>query len=147
MKIIGIDPGASGGIALLDDEGAHAWKMPDTERDTQELFEQLAGPFGLAFAGIEKVHAMPGQGVTSMFNFGRNYGMLRGMLIANCIPFETVTPQKWQKEFSLRNSKWAKTKKKNKHKARAQELFPHIRVTHALADALLIAEFMRRIKK
>lgn len=146
MKFIGIDPGASGGIALLDDEGAQAWKMPDTEKDTQDLFEQLAGPFGIVTAAIEKVHAMPGQGVTSMFNFGRNYGMLRGLLIANLIPFETVAPQTWQKEFGLRNSKWTKTKKKNQHKARAQELFPHIKITHSLADALLIAEHLRREK-
>lgn len=142
---IGIDPGKSGGIAVLNNSLACAWKIPKTERDCQELFEELAATDG-CFAYIEKVHAMPGQGVTSMFNFGRNYGMLRAMLICNKIPFESVKPQAWQAPFGLKNSKWTKTEKKNQHKARAQELFPKITMTHALADALLIAEFARRTK-
>ncbi|MCH2612657.1 MAG: hypothetical protein MK006_16450 [Pirellulales bacterium] len=146
MRFVGIDPGKNGGVALLDNGNAHAWKMPETEKDTQDLFEELA--LGdKVFCLIEEVHAMPGQGVVSMFSFGRNYGMLRAMLVANYIPFETVTPQTWQREYGLTNRQWSKTVKKNHHKARAQELFPHIKMTHALADALLIAEYGRRNSK
>ena len=146
MRFVGIDPGKNGGFALLDNGSAHAWKMPETEKDVQDLFEELA--LGeKVFCLIEEVHAMPGQGVVSMFSFGRNYGMLRAMLVANYIPFETVTPQTWQREYGLTNRQSSKTVKKNHHKARAQELFPHIKMTHALADALLIAEYARRNSK
>ena len=146
MRFVGIDPGKNGGFALLDNGNAHAWKMPETEKDVQDLFEELA--LGeKVFCLIEEVHAMPGQGVVSMFSFGRNYGMLRAMLVANYIPFETVTPQTWQREYGLTNRHWSITVKKNHHKARAQELFSHIKMTHALADALLIAEYARRNSK
>lgn len=148
VRILGIDPGKSGGIAWLDG----AQKMPATERDLWNLFHY--GGFGQHFAYIEKVHAMPGDGErhtggSRAFNFGMNYGMLRMALIAASIPFETVTPAKWQREFKLPTLKQAGTpvKKKNAHKARAQELFPSLTITHAVADALLIAEFGRRRRK
>jgi hypothetical protein len=69
-------------------------------------------------------------------------------LIASGVPFEAVTPGKWQKEFGLLAKKGeTKTAKKNRHKARAQELFPDLKITHATADALLIAEYGRRVKQ
>jgi len=94
------------------------------------------------------VHAMPKQGVSSTFKFGQNFGTLLGILAALGIPHERITPGKWQKEFGLirRDKNETITEKKNRHKARAQELFPAVRVTHAVADALLIAEFCRRTR-
>jgi len=143
--VLGVDPGKSGGMAWVGC-GVGARKMPDTERDVWEFFQR--GAFGEHFALIEKVHAMPGQGVTSMFNFGVSYGQLRMALIAASIPFETVSPAKWQRSFGLPTLKDAGsgTAKKNAHKAKAQELFPSLRVTHAIADALLIAEYGRRTR-
>ena len=138
--IIGIDPGQSGGIAVLTQGTPSAAKMPDTERD---VFEVLLGckQRGQLFAYIENVHSMPGGGVASSFKFGMNYGMLRAFLIALGIPFETVTPQKWQRKLGCLSKG-----DKNVTKRKAQELFPSLRITHAIADALLIAEYGRRIR-
>lgn len=155
MRIIGIDPGKSGGIAVLDvlKDGFQiatpmANSMPDTERDCYDLLKQRVDEHceRSIVAVIEKVHAMPKQGVTSMFTFGQNYGFLRGCVIALKIPLVTVTPAAWQKALGL-NGKFASPKdRKNAHKARAQELFPSVgRITHATADALLIAESHRRM--
>ena len=148
MLFIGIDPGKSGGIAYIHATGGSgAEKMPATERDT---WATLVGNDNNTFALIEKVGPMPKQGVTSMFSFGRNYGMLRAFLIAAGIPFETVSPQKWQREFGLivpKSKGLTDTQKKNLHKAKAQELFPHLKITHAIADALLIAKYAQRTWK
>lgn len=137
-SVLGIDPGQSGGLAVLKNGVALAWKMPETERDLQDLFEEISRE-GVDFALIEAVHSMPKQGVASSFKFGRNYGFLRGMLIASRIPFEEVTPQRWQKALGCLSHG-----EKNVTKAKAQQLFPLLKVTHATADALLIAEYARR---
>jgi hypothetical protein len=83
---------------------------------------------------------MPGQGVSSSFKFGMSYGSLRMALIAHSIPFESVTPQAWQKSLHCLSGG-----DKNRTKARAQQLFPNQKVTHATADSLLIAEYIRRV--
>ena len=138
MRIIGIDPGSSGAIAMLDtSESVQYWKMPDTEMD---LWDCLVNQKPIAAAFIEKVHAMPRQGVSSTFKFGRNYGMLLMALTASGIPFTEVTPQTWQKSLNCMSKG-----DKNVTKRRAQQLFPQLKVTHAIADALLIAEYGRRV--
>ncbi len=138
--IIGIDPGKSGGIAFVGDDEAVAIKMPATERD---VWDDLSGCGYGHYAFIEQVHSMPRQGVASSFKFGANYGMLRAFLIAAEIPFETVTPSTWQRVMRCLSGG-----DKNVTKRRAQELFPHIKkITHAIADALLIAEFGRRLRE
>lgn len=161
---VGIDPGKTGAICWLccdtydasDTIGVR--KMPATEGDVWELFTTLGG--GQTFAVIEKVHAMPGRpqkegekprtmGASSAFTFGMGYGGLRMALIAASIPFEAVIPGKWQKHFGLITPK-GKTlttgEKKNIHKARAQELFPQLKVTQYNADAILLAEYCRQTK-
>ena len=137
---IGVDPGASGGIAFLSsiDGQPHATKMPETERDVWLALSTWDRTN--AFAVIEAVHSMPKQGVASSFKFGRSYGFLRGCLIASGIPFEEVTPQKWQKALGCMSRG-----DKNVTKARAQQLFPGLKITHATADALLLAEYARRL--
>jgi Holliday junction resolvasome RuvABC endonuclease subunit len=134
---IGIDPGASGGIACLYERQHEVFKLDCTERDVEEFMREqcLDG----AFAYIERVHSMPKQGVASSFKFGQSYGFLRGLLIGLRIPFEEVTPQKWQKAMGCLSKG-----DKNVTKARAQSLFPQIKVHHHNADSLLIAEFCRR---
>lgn len=136
MVVIGIDPGQSGGIVLLSDSWILPHKMPETERDIVDLLEETKPP---RFAFIELVHSMPRQGVASSFKFGRGYGFLRGVLSALSIPFEDVTPQKWQKELRCLTKG-----DKNVSRAAAQRLWPEIRWTHATADAALIAEYGRR---
>jgi crossover junction endodeoxyribonuclease RuvC len=141
MLFMGIDPGMSGGIGVIDivDNQPDAYAMPETEADTSYLFAELKRH--VVFCLIEKVHSMPKQGVASSFKFGVNYGFLRGMLIGHGIPFGEVSPQKWQKAMECLTHG-----DKNISKARAQQLFPSLKITHATADALLIAEYCRRTR-
>lgn len=141
---IGIDPGASGGIAWIDvdsgyDPFVHVQKMPETEADTKELLSNILG--SQVFCLIESVHSMPKQGVASSFKFGRNYGLLRGLLIGLGIPFDEVSPQKWQKAMGCLTHG-----DKNVSKAKAQQLYPHLKITHATADALLIARYASTVR-
>ena len=99
------------------------------------------------FAYIEKVSSSPQMGVTSAFTFGRGYGFLRGLLTAYNYPFEEVLPRKWQASFGMKKGKdESNTQWKNRLKGKAQQLFPHLKVTLATADALLIAEYGRRLR-
>jgi crossover junction endodeoxyribonuclease RuvC len=151
--VLGVDPGASGSLAFIPDNNpAQAWavKMPETladlwevvsEYDPLEKWRHHDTRFSV-HACLESVHSMPGQGVSSSFKFGRGFGNLEMALTAAKIPFTYVTPQKWQKELGCLTKG-----DKNISKARAQQLFPHIKVTHAIADALLIAEYCRRTIK
>ena len=151
--IIGIDPGKSGGMALVDADGdAKTFAFAKgTERDTWQWLRDA--DIDIECCYLEKVHAMRGkdgrkQGVTSAFAFGQSYEFLRGCVIATGISFEEVNPQQWQKSFGLIRTSKAETitQKKNRHKAKAQQLFPGIKITHAIADALLIAEYGRRLR-
>jgi hypothetical protein len=147
---MGIDPGASGGMALLYPSGSvvSVTKMLPTERDTWDWLYGYAEAFAGVVALIEKVHSMPREGVASTFKFGVCYGGLRMALIAAGIPFEEVTPQRWQRglEIPPRHGTESKTAYKNRLKARAQQLFPSAKVTLAVADALLLAEYCRRLR-
>lgn len=152
MRYIGIDPGKNGGIAVLDADGQvfSAVKMPETEGDLlQHLQERNWGPgSGGTRAVLEAVNAgvfgggkSGRMGVVSAFTFGRGYGSLRMALIAANIPFDEVRPQKWQEVIGCRTKG-----DKNVSKRRAQELFPNLKITHATADALLLAEYCRRLE-
>lgn len=139
VTILGIDPGQSGGIAFVGYTNPFAYPMPDNMADIWDCF---AGPRASLHAYIEEVHAMPKQGVSSTFKFGMGYGALLMALTAAGIPFTRVRPQVWQKEMGCMSRG-----DKNVTKRRAQELFPGLKVTHAIADALLIAEYGRRVHK
>jgi Holliday junction resolvasome RuvABC endonuclease subunit len=144
---MGIDPGQSGGIALIRGTGKVLIleTMPSTERDIWLLLKSLEELPHKVY--IEKVHAMPQQGVSSTFKFGVGYGGLRMALTAAGIPFDEVTPQLWQKALGV--VKRAKTESKNDHKKKllqkAQQLFPNVKITLKTADALLLAEYCRRV--
>jgi crossover junction endodeoxyribonuclease RuvC len=136
---IGIDPGASGAIAWIDERGKSCVeKMPDTLQDLWELVVSIslnAGTGGLGVrAYLEAVSSSPQMGVVSSFSFGRGYGNLEMALTAAGIPFERVRPQVWQKAMGCMTKG-----NKNISKAKAQELFPDKKIIHATADALLIA--------
>lgn len=137
--VIGIDPGrSSGGIAHVRGPGdCEAWKMPATIPDMWALIKKLAPNSHLGI--LEKVNAMPKQGVSSTFKFGHSAGSLEALLVASGVPFVLVTPTKWQTALSCRTKG-----NKNITKEAAQRLFPSIKMTHALADALLLAEYGRR---
>ena len=178
----GIDPGGSGGLAVLTAAGSatattsSAVTMPATERDVWEWVENCTPHDGSnVFAVIEKVGGYAGDRASggngpAMFKFGMSYGGLRMALVAAGIPFDEVTPQTWQKGLGIaprrphtktrevqikkgkNKGKWrteryggeTDTEFKNRLKAKAQQLFPTVKVTLAVADALLIAEYCRR---
>lgn len=142
-SFLGIDPGNTGGIAIINQHGeATTWKMPETERDMWDMIRDLAtwndAP---TIAALEHVHAIPGSRISSVasFTFGKCYGLLRMALIGAGIPFRDVLSRVWQKELQCLTKG-----NKNVSKSKAQQLFPNIKVTHAIADALLIAEWLRR---
>jgi len=146
MRYIGIDPGLSGGLALINDNGdALTERMPKTERDAIDLLAKWFWSGG-TFAVIEHVWSVPGQG--GGFAFGQNVGTLRTALTAARIPFDAVIPRRWQAALGIAYATGATdTEKKNITKRRAQQLFPALTVTHAIADALLIAEYCRRSRR
>jgi len=134
---LGVDAGSSGAMAVIDPLGAvvSVQRLDATQHD---VWAWLASQ-RIRFATFEKVSAMPKQGVSSTFKFGTSFGFCQGMLVAAGIRFEFVTPQKWQKALDCRSGG-----DKNITKGRAQALFPGVKVIHANADALLLAEFARR---
>jgi len=140
--IIGVDPGANGGIAWITDGKACVEKMPDTLQDLWELIRDITNHPRSSLDGrkykayIEQVSSSPQMGVVSAFSFGRGYGNLEMALTAAGIPFERVRPQVWQKSLGCMTKG-----DKNVSKRKAQELYPDRRVTHATADALLIAHY------
>ena len=151
MTILGIDPGASGGLAFFNMERGllDVFDMPTVEvkrggKNKREvspaMLKTIIGARNVECAFVEKVGAMPGQGVSSMFQFGRSVGMIEGVLATLDIPTSYVTPQKWQKEVGARGGKDA-------GRARAAELFPAYAANFSRkkddgrADASLIAWF------
>lgn len=142
MLYLGIDPGAHGGLAAVTLEGViyRVDKLPPTIAETYALFEALAAN-GQAFAVLESVHAFPKMGAVSAFTFGRGFGNLEAMLHCAGIPYDLVAPQKWQGHMSCLSRG-----DKNVTKRRAQQLFPKHTVIHAIADALLMAEYCRRMR-
>ena len=142
--IVGIDPGKTGAIALFYPEtssrvAVHDLPLADGEISAPLLADLIRG-YAPSLAIIERVSAMPGQGVVSMFNFGRAYGDVRGVVGALGIPLHFVTPQKWKKHFRLSSDK-------EQARALALRLFPacadHFKLKkhHGRAEAALIAKF------
>jgi len=138
MNVMGIDPGQSGGVAIIDDEDrpiVYALQM-DREEFTAQKIRDMIRDNRVTKVYLEKVHSMPAQGVVSSFKFGLNYGFLRGVVASLKIPIVDVTPQKWMKALDCM-TKGDKNVTKNK----AQSMFRNITVTHKIADAMLIAKY------
>jgi hypothetical protein len=150
MIFIGIDPGFSGGIAILKGRELTAFKMPPTVADTVRMLGKHVEDCDNCFGVLEKVASMPRDSAKAAFRFGENYGICQTILAAHKIPHELVLPTQWQREFGLitgRHKKANKTGKKNIHKAEAQRLYPGEKVTLATVDAILIAEYAKRLYK
>ena len=111
---IGIDPGLTGAIALLNPDGkllaladmptcqlSHGKKQVDVWQLANVISKFSHWDSNGGCAVVEKVNAMPGQGVVSMFSFGVSYGMVLGVLAMGGIPYELVTPQRWKKRVNL----------------------------------------------
>jgi crossover junction endodeoxyribonuclease RuvC len=155
MLIIGIDPGISGSICFFQDgkivdvvemptmtEGKKNKKQVNGSQIVNEILEKIKELDKREIkVVIEQVSAMPGQGVTSMFNFGQSFGILKGICSSMQLPMYFVRPAKWKKYFNLINSE------KDASRTRAIEIFPYFsnqlskKKDSNKADAILIASF------
>lgn len=144
---LGIDIGKKGGIAQLDSEGkAAAWRMPEDAMEVAKLIrkllaDQVALGRRIDLVCVERVGAMPKQGVKSMFTFGTGYGVILGALAALDIPHMLVTPRQWQKE--MLDAGTGETKERSLNMAR--RLFPAVdlrfKSDDGKADALHMARY------
>ena len=154
MLIIGIDTGISGSICFFKDgrileviempvmtEGKKNKKQVNGAQIYNEFLKRINKKEDEIRVVIEQVSAMPGQGVTSMFNFGQSFGILKGICSAMQLPMFFVRPAKWKKYFNLINSQ------KDASRTRAIEIFPYFSTQLSKkkdsnkADAILIASF------
>jgi crossover junction endodeoxyribonuclease RuvC len=153
MRIIGIDPGLSGGIAILEDNKVRGmFDMPvmsDGKKNKRQLNSALLSQIIKEnikdsedpVVVVEQVNAMPGQGVTSMFNFGQTFGAIKGICAALNLPIFLVRPAKWKKHFELINSS------KDASRTKAIEMYPLIAEKLSKkkdvnkSDAILIARY------
>ena len=153
MLIIGIDPGISGSICFFDDgkildviemptmtDGKKNKKQVNGSQIFNEISKRISNKDKIKVV-IEHVSAMPGQGVTSMFNFGQSFGLLKGICSAMQLPMYFVRPAKWKKFFNLINSE------KDASRTKAIEVFPYFssylskKKDSNKADAILIASY------
>lgn len=150
FTVIGIDPGQAGAIVAMSADGKlkGVTLMPSTPKDVLNCLHGYAEADGVKICYLEDVgHGIPGQSSSATAKFARHNGNLEMALLALGIRTEKVTPQKWQKTYQLgRSGAHTKHEWKNKLKAKAQELFPGVEVTLGNADALLIAEYGRRME-
>ncbi len=155
MLIIGIDPGISGSICFFEDgkildvvemptmtEGKKNKKQVNGSQIFNEITKRIKNIDKKNIKVIiEQVSAMPGQGVTSMFNFGQSFGILKGICSAMQLPVYFIRPAKWKKYFNLINSE------KDASRTKAIEIFPYFSLNLAKkkdsnkADAILIASY------
>lgn len=141
MSVIGVDPGQRGGVAAICGDSDEVIAMPDAIGFV--LFLKKHDP---SHVYIEKAHAMPKQGVTSMFTYGKSVGKLIGVIEAMQIPYTEVTPQAWKKAALAGMDK----SDKKSSVTRAKQLYPHLSLrastacrtdSDGMAEALLIAWF------
>ena len=157
MRVIGVDPGQTGAIASWDGSSLIVFDVPTLTvakssgkgKRTEVNLPELVDNLNILFAGsdhayIERVGAMPGQGVTSTFNFGMAYGYLRMGIAMIGVPSTLVAPVKWKSELGLSNDG-----EKSRH--RALELFPKFssyfsrKMDHNRAEAALLAYYGRQM--
>ena len=153
MRIIGIDPGLSGAIAILEDNKIQdVFEMPTMSEGKKnkrqlnsahlvKLLKNNINKNEETIIVVEQVNAMPGQGVTSMFNFGQTFGAIKGIWAALGLPIYFVRPAKWKKHFELINSS------KDSSRTKAIEMYPLFSENLSKkkdvnkSDAILIARF------
>jgi len=161
MIIIGIDPGISGAMCFFEEgivkevidmpvmaDGKKNKRQVNGPQIVHEIQKRIGNiPKKDIFVVVEHVSAMPGQGVTSMFNFGQSFGLIKGICSAMQLPIYFVRPVKWKKYFNL-----IKTDKEAS-RSKAIEIFPYIssklskKKDNNKADAILIASFFNNTYK
>lgn len=155
MMILGIDPGLDGAIAVALPRSLRIHDMPTLsilrggknkrEIDLAALAKLLAPlPMVVCHAFVEQVGAMPGQGVTSMFSFGRSYGSILGILAALKVPVTHVPPVRWKKALQVPAGKDAARSRASQLLPDSTDLWP-LKKHDGRAEAALIAEYGRRL--
>ena len=145
-SFIGIDPGASGGIALITNGEIRAYKCPKSTKDMSVVFGIAYEINGLkTMVGLEKVWARPTDARSSAFKFGTNYGKWIGISANHESDIKYITPQTWMKYYNL--PKLKKEERKRWLKEKAKELYPNEKVTLYTADAILIAHYLKETHK
>ena len=158
MKVIGIDPGLSGAIAILENnkvlsifdmpimaEGKKNKRQLNSAQLVNIIKENTSKSEEIAVV-VEQVNAMPGQGVTSMFNFGQTFGAIKGVCAALDLPIFFVRPSKWKKYFELINSS------KDSSRTKVIEMYPSLSSQLSKkkdvnkSDAILIARFFNETR-
>jgi len=142
---LGVDLGVNGACVVLNSDGSlfEVFNTPDTRSGFIERFRKYAT--SKCFCIAEKVASMPQNGVKASHTFGVIVERTLYTLELCKIPFQEVTPQTWMKTYMLKKEKGeSNTLWKNRLKTKAQQLFPHEKITLATADAFLIAEYCRR---
>ena len=158
MIIFGIDPGISGAISILKNKKVlEVYDMPtmiDGKKNKKQvkgsqianIFKEIINTEDEITVIVEHVNAMPGQGVTSMFNFGQSFGVIKGVCSALSLPIYFIRPTKWKKHFNLINVN------KDASRTKAIEIYPEIsnklsrKKDSNRADAILIARYFNDTK-
>lgn len=146
---IGIDPGLSGAVAMIDHLGYRVWDIPIIQKGTGTVKNEInaAGLMDIiaeadfeTVAALERVNAMPGQGVSSVFSLGDSFGCCRAVLACARMPTFYITPTMWKKHYGL-------TSDKEQARALAVKMFPkaelHLKKHIDRAEALLIAAYLK----
>jgi Holliday junction resolvasome RuvABC endonuclease subunit len=143
---LGIDPGQSGALAVIANDGTvetHDW--PIEIAGLGPLLTSVLARYNVLGAAIEHVHSMPKQGVASSFNFGQNFGAWQAALAVRFVPYTLVTPRRWQK--SMLDSSSGDTKTRSLSMAR--RLYPdaelHLKKHDGRADALHLARYAQQL--
>lgn len=148
--IVGIDPGKNGGIVfMIPNFDPQLNKIPETSSDLIDCFTNWNLKLDNSVVFLEKVHAGPKMGSSAAFKFGKGVGVLEGVIACLGLSLELVSPQKWQSKMGVLSSGrglgQGDTAKKKRNREKARQLFPGLEITNATADALLIAEYGRRL--
>ena len=137
---IGVDPGKSGGVALITNGCVHTSKFTDYT-DISDLIRDWRLEHDVSLAAIEKVGSMPGQGVRSMFSFGENYGFWQGLFSGLDIPYVLVSPTNWQKK--MLDNRPGTTKEKSVSLANSLYCLSLKKTHDGIADALHLARYAK----
>jgi crossover junction endodeoxyribonuclease RuvC len=159
MIYLGIDPGINGALAVLDSDGdiIDIFDMPALEYKSGKSVKRRVNPQGIvaelalfkdqSVQGIiEQVSAMPGQGVTSMFSFGRALGVLEGVLAGLLIPYDHVTPSVWKKEMKINASKDGARELAMRYWPHKAQMFKR-KKDDGRAEAALLALYLYKVRQ
>lgn len=156
MKCVGIDPGTNGGIGVIVDDKVFALKLPESEAEVCKVLQTTV--LGADLVVLERVGGFVGGGEvcpvchqaknqspgSAMFVFGRGVGVIVGCLLSLGVKVEEIEPQRWQSTLGLKRPKaMTQDNWKRELKRVAQQLYPSVKVTLAVSDALLLARYSK----